>query len=193
MSQAGQVNNSGGGGVIPPSVPESFATDLVDLTIPAVPAAEGTVVAQNHILRVTGSGGIVTYETGNPGDLLISFLRSKGITSGSPGPSQTFTTLFNTVSDTNQTLTFQIIISGFSDNNLGVGCYGSVVCKNVGGVVSIIGTIDLILQYDPGLSGVDVTVAAVGSNLEINCIGISPRTIDWEVVFPGISGAPSLF
>jgi hypothetical protein len=185
------VPSTGGGGTIPPSVPESFATDFVDLTIPAVPAAEGSVVPQNHILRVTGSAGIATYETGNPGDLLITFLRSKGITSD--GTSQTFTTLFNTASDMNQTLTFQIIISGFSDNGFGVGCYGSIVCKNVGGVLSIIGTIDLIIQYDSGLNGVNVTVAAVGSNLEINCIGISPRTINWEVVFPGISGAPSLF
>lgn len=182
---------TGGGGSLPPTVPTSFTTDFVDLTIPAVPAAEGAVAPQDNTLRVTGSAGIATYETGNPGDLLITFLRSKGVTSDET--SQTFTTLFSTASDANQTLTFQIIISGYSDNGLGVGCYGSVVCKNVAGVASIIGTIDLILQYDPALAGVNVTVASAGANLEINCIGISPRTIQWEVVFPGISGAPSLF
>jgi len=171
-------------GSLPPSVAESYTTDFVDLTIPAAPIAGGTVVPQAHILRVAGGNGIATYQTSNPGDLFISFQQAKGVTVGS----QTFQTSFPVPSNT--TLTFQVIIAAFADNSDGAGCYGSIICKNVAGTASIISAIDLLLAFDSTLNGINVTASTSGANMQINCLGIAGRTINWTVSFPGICQAP---
>jgi hypothetical protein len=193
MSQFFIGGGTGGGGPLPPDVPTNFVTDLVDLTIPAAPTGLGSVVAQAHILRVFGGAGIITYETGNPGDLFITFIRAKGTTVGAT----TLTATFNTISDPNATFTFQVLVAGFSTAGDGVGAYGSIVCKNVAGTASIVGQnndgIDLIIKNDTTLNGVNVTVTVSGALIQINCIGIVGKTIDWEISFPGIAAAPTPF
>ncbi|MGA8762155.1 MAG: hypothetical protein WB562_04620 [Candidatus Sulfotelmatobacter sp.] len=187
------VASSGGGGILPPDVPLNFITDLVDLTIPTAPTGLGSVVPQANTLRVFGGAGIITYETGHAGDLFITFIRVKGTTIGAT----TLTATFNTAGNDNATFTFQVLVAGFGDDGSGVGSYGSLVCKNVAGIASIVGqnsdNIDLIIKNDTSLNGVNVTVTTSGALVQINCIGIVGRTIDWEISFPGIAAAPTPF
>lgn len=181
MSQAGLNNTSSG--PVPPAVATSYTTDLEDLTVGAAPAAQGTVVAQSNILRVAGDNGIKTVETSEPGDLQIRFIRGSAVTSDGAGQTQT-AIMQEILSDA--TMTIQIIVAGFSADNLGVGAYGTAVVKNVAGTLSLIGAVDLIVNKDAALTTANVTVTTSGTDLLVNVVGVAGKTITWTACLPGI-------
>lgn len=176
-----QVIKNLASGPVPPAVPTSFTTDLLDLTVGAAPAAQGTVVPQLNILRVAGDNGIKSVETSNPGDLILRFVRGSTTTVGA----QTQTAVTQTILS-NATMTIQIIVAGFSDDNLGIGAYGTAVVKNVAGTLSLINTVDLIVNKDAGLDASNVTVTTSGTNLQVNVVGVAGKTIVWTACLPGI-------
>lgn len=167
-----------------PSVPTSFATDIEDLTVGAAAAAGGSVVPQSNILRVAGDNGITSVETSIPGDLQLRFIRGEATTSDGLGQTQIAITQAILV---NSTMTIQIIVAGYSTDNFGIGAYGTAVVKNVAGTLSIINTVDLIVNKDsPDLDSANVTVTTVGTNLLVNVIGVAGKTIKWTACLPGI-------
>lgn len=168
-------------GPVPPAVPTSFATDLEDLTVGAAAAAQGSVVPQSNILRIAGDNGIKTVETSIPGDLQLRFIRGSATTNGAV----TQTAITQPIL-TNSTMTIQIIVAGFSSDNLGVGAYGTAVVKNVAGTLSVVNTVDLIVNTDAGLEAANVTVTTSGSNLLVNVVGVAAKTITWTACLPGI-------
>lgn len=173
-------------GPIPPVIATSYATDLEDLTVGPAPAALGSVVPQSNILRIAGDNGIKSVETSNPGDLQIRFIRGSETTSDGDGQTQTVITqaILN-----NATMTIQIIVAGYSTDNLGIGAYGTAVVKNVAGTASLINTVDLIVNKDAGvgeLGSANVTVTTLGANLLINVVGVAGKTITWTACLPGI-------
>ena len=169
------------GGPVPPAVPTSFTTDLLDLnTGPSNPPL-GVVVPQANILRVAGDNGIKSVETSIPGDLVLRFVRGSTVTVGAV--TQTAVTQAILVG---ATMTIQIIVAGFSADNLGVSAYATAGVKNVGGVLSIINTVDVIINKDVGLDAVNVTVTTSGSNLLVNVVGVTGKTITWTACLPGI-------
>ncbi len=172
-------------GTLPPTVPTSFTTDVQDLTIPALPAATGTVAPVANVLRVGGQDGIQTYQTGNAGDLLIAFVSRGGQTIGA-----TTVSLIVPV-NLNSTETYQVLVAGLADNNDGIGAFGSFVVKNIAGTASIVGggTVSLVVHKDASLITGNVTVTVVGSNVSINVLGVAGRTIDWFINLPGIAVA----
>lgn len=179
MSQSGIINTASG--PVPPAVPTSFTTDLLDNTVGAAPIAQGVVVPQLNILRAAGDNGIKTVQTSNPGDLQIRFIRGSTTTVGAV----TQTAIVQGIL-TNATMTIQIIVAGYSADNLGVSAYGTAGVKNVSGTLSIINTVDLITNKDVGLEAANVTVTTSGTNLLVNVVGVTGKTITWTACLPGI-------
>lgn len=167
--------------IVPPEVPTEFDTDLQDLTVGAAPTAEGSVIPQSHKIRIAGDNGIKSVETSNAGDLQLRFIRGSTTTTGAV----TETAITQPIL-TNATLTIQIIVAGYSTDNLGIGAYGTAVVKNVGGTLSLINTVDLIVNADTGLTAANITVTTSGTNLLVNVVGVSGKTIAWTVCLPGI-------
>lgn len=168
-------------GPVPPSVPTSFSTDLEDLTVGASALAQGSVVPQSNVLRIAGDNGIKSVETSIPGDLQLRFIRGSTTTNGAV----TQTAITQPILS-NATMTIQIIVAGYSVDNLGVGAYGTAVVKNVAGTLSLINTVDLIINKDSGLDSANVTITTSGTNLLLNVVGVAGKTITWTACLPGI-------
>lgn len=167
-------------GSIPSDVLTEFKTDLNDPTVPAASTALGTVVPQSHVVRIAGDNGIKTVETSEPGDLQLRFIRGSNQTVGA-----TTETLITQPTLTDSTATFQIIVAGFSTDDLAVGAYGTAVIKNVAGTVSVVNTVDLIVNKDTGLDAANITVTISGTDILINAVGVTAKTIDWTACLPG--------
>lgn len=168
---------------LPPAVPTSFGTDLQDLTVGAAAAAQGTVVPQVNVLRAAGDNGIKTVQTNNPGDLQIRFIRGSTVTSDGAGQTQTAITQAIL---SNATMTIQIIVAGYSADNLGIGAYGTAAVKNVAGTLTVLDPVDLIVNADAALAAANVTVTTSGTNLLVNVVGVAGKTITWTACLPGI-------
>jgi hypothetical protein len=183
MSQAGTINGGGSGPPANPAIPTSFTLDLQDTTTPALSAPLGTAVPQLNVLRIGGDNGIKTYQIVNqPGALTVGFIRGDATTVGAATSSA-----ITQAVPTNSTMILQIIASGFANNNDGCGIYGTAVVKNVAGTVTVINTVDKIVNADASLANVDLTVTGSGSNFIVSVVGVAGRTITWNVVLPGVS------
>lgn len=177
MSQffAGGVQSS-------PSVPTSFSTDQQDTSTLSVPTATGSAVPQTNILRVYGADGIQSYETTNvAGVLEIGFNRGTNTTLGIA----TSTILTITPPD-NDTTTMQILVSGYdSTANLGVG--GQIVgtVRKTAGVVTVLGTPDIIKNGDAIINASTFTIVAVGATVEVQATSASVNTVTWTAITAG--------
>lgn len=182
MSQFFSINT----GNLPPAVPTSFTTDLNDTTIVAadIPAPLGTAIPAANVLRVSGDDGIKTVATPNAAgnNYTVRFVRGRTTTSGAATSNLITQSVLS-----NTTMTIQIIISGFGNNNDGVGFYGTAVVKNVAGIASLINTTDIIKNSDASLAGTNVTVTTSGSDLLVNVVGVAGVDIQWGGCLPGIT------
>ena len=171
-------------GNLPPSVPTSFSLDINDTAIVPgdIPASAGSAVPVANVLRVSGDNGIKTIATPNaPGNATIRFIRGETTTVGFASSVCLTQPVVN-----NTTLTIQIIIAGYGDNNDAIGAYGTAVVKNVGGTASLIEEVDLIVNADTSLIACDFNVLTSGANLEVNVTGVPGVTIAWTTALPGI-------
>lgn len=172
-------------GPIPPIIPTSFTVDITDdTTVVGVPPVGGTVVPQANILRVTGDNGINTVaSTAFPGVMIIYFTRGEVTTVGA-----TTSACLTYPINTDSALTMQLIVIG-RDTTTGdaVGGYSTCTVKNVAGVVSVIGTPDIIVNRGTTFANtVTFTVSGSGSNFVVNVTGEAGKTIKWTAALPGI-------
>ena len=175
-----QIYKAGVGGT--PSVPTSFETDLQDTDTAALTPSTGTVVPQSNTLRIGGDNGIKTYEiTQEAGSMTVGFIRGEGQTVGAASAN-----IITQATNTNSTMTIQIIAAGFADNNDAVGIYGTAVVKNIAGTVTVVNDVDLIKNSDVSLDATDLSVSGSGSNFIVSVTGVAGRTIDWSIALPGI-------
>ena len=165
---------------VPPDVPINFNLDINEPTTGPLPASSGTATSVANNIRVGGSNGIQTIQTGTAGEILIGFVETSGTTVGATTASLSITVPLNTVE------TYQIIVSGLADNNDGVGAYGTAVAKNIAGTASIVGTADLIVNRDASLGGTNVTTGVSGDQFLVTVLGAAGRTINWNIALPGI-------
>lgn len=168
-------------------------TDIVDTDIPpgGIPAFSGTVSPNLGAIRISGDNGIKSVSTfdgvtGIPNNMTLRFISGEAITSDGGGQSKVCLTQGI---PSNSSMTIQIVASGYSQDNLAVGAYGTCVVKNVSGTSSVINSADLIVNKESALSNCNVTVTASGTSLQVNVIGQATKTINWTVVLPGISVA----
>lgn len=167
-----------------PSVPTSFDTDLQDTETVALTAATGTVVPQGNMLRLGGDNGIKTYEvTQEPGSLTVGFIRGSAQTTDAV----TVTPVITQATNTDSTMTVQIIAAGFcTTNNDSVGIYGTAVINNTAGVASLVNTVDLIKNSAASLATCDLTITASGADFIVNVTGVAGLTINWDICLPGV-------
>lgn len=184
MSQAGIISISSG--VLPPQVPTSFTTDLNDtILLPGdINPPLGTSTPLLNVERLSGDDGIKTVATPNAqvNNVTIRFIRGRTTTAGA-----VTSNLITQATLSNTTMTIQIIISGFGNNNDGIGFYGTAVVKNIAGVASLVGTVDLIKNFDASLAAATATVTVSGGNLLVNVLGVAGVNIDWGACLPGIT------
>jgi hypothetical protein len=147
-----------------------------------VPASVGSVVPQSNILRTVGQNGIQTFQPTNvAGALEIGFNRGTNTTLGVA----TATILTITPPD-NDTTTFQILISGYdSTANIGVG--GQIVgtVRKTAGVVTVLGTPDIIVNGDAVINSSTYTIVASGANVLVQATSASVNTVTWEAITAG--------
>lgn len=183
MSQAGQINSAAG--PVPPTVLTSFTTDL-GTTFDAPSAGTGTTVPAANNVRAAGDMGIETLsDPAQPSVLLIRFLSGEVQTTDA-----TQTTIRTFTMTSNTTLTYQVIIAGYSTDNLAVGGNTIATFKNVAGTTSVIDSGDLNINCDGGLVGSVFGVDVSGATIIFWVKGIAGKTINWSVNFPGIVSSP---
>lgn len=143
------------------------------------------ISTSNHKINLNGSNGILTYKVldpANPNTAQIGFIRDYTTTVGLT----TETILFLLPDKDNTTFTFQVLVSGFSNNNYGIGGYTTASFKIVAGVVSLLDEPDIIMQSDIELNGAYFNIEASGGQININVTGIIDETIKWSVCIPGL-------
>jgi hypothetical protein len=176
-----------GGVATTPTIPTSFTTDLTDTSTLSFPASVGTAVPQSNVLRVAGANGIQSYQPTNvAGVLEIGFNTGTNTTLGIA----TSTILTLTPTD-NDTITYQVLISGYdSTANLGVGGQIVATVRKTAGVVTVLGTPDVIKNGDPLTGGIAMnastfTMTASGGNVLVTATSASTNTVTWTAITAG--------
>ena len=182
MSQAGIINTSSG--PVPPDVPTTFQAQndgVNDGT--ATPAANiinfnatSEETNTNNGFQVVASGNTVTYSTTNRFDGSVTTANATPTTVADLDLSTIGTGVF----------TFDIQVAGFDvtdSEGVGYAIFGTI--KNIGGVLSVIGTPDKINNED--IAPVDITAADAnltftGTTAIVQVTGIAAKTFNWRAV-----------
>lgn len=180
MSQAGDI--SAVSGPVPQNVLTSITTDLSE-SLPAYPAGAGTTTPVNNNVRMKGDMGIVTVsDPAQPEFELIRFnLGETQTTDANPKIIKSFTMVDNTC------LSFHVLISAYSTDNLAIGGNTIATFKNVAGTASVIDQGDLNINADALLNGCVFGVSVTGATINFFVQGLAGKTINWTAIFPGIA------
>ncbi len=166
MSQIFKANS--GGTPVNPAIPTQFTTDVGG---PAVPVANN--------LNIFGDNGIITSGSGDT--VTVKFNEGTNTTIG-----VATSTIMTITPPDNDTTTLQILISGYdSTANIGVG--GQIVgtIRKTAGVVTVLGTPDVIVNGDPVIDGSTYTLVASGGNVLVRATSASPNTVTWTAITAG--------
>ena len=173
------------GGPIPPNIPTSFVTDNGT----AVPAANilnvnGKASTQDNANGIIAKGGVVGTGTSNEVDIVITNRFSGSVNTADA----TLTTVASLDLSTIGTgvFTFDAQIAGYdvTDNEgLGYAIFGTI--KNIGGVLSVIGSPDKINNEDVlpvNITSSDANLTVSGTSAIIQVKGIAATVIHWRAV-----------
>jgi len=174
----------------PPTVLVSLRADDNDTSVSSIIQPTPTnVTASANVIILNGDNGIETAAIPNVASNAVQVRFSRGSVTTSDGAGQTQTVLeFTTLNNT--TLTLQILVAGYSTDNLGVGGYTTASVVNVAGVATLIDVPDIIVQTQAGLAAATFTVDTSGANLRIRVTGVAGKTINWSCCTPGIISQP---
>lgn len=184
MSQAGQINSASG--PVPPSVPETFITDV---NSPSVPIANienvfgGTSTVNNfNGVQTDGSSGSNT---------LTIQLTNRAVGGVTTTGAVTSAVITLPLGATPGVYTFDIVVAGFAKTGIGspLGCGFTIVgsVRTTGAAATLIPT-QVVDHFEEGNLGVAPEVTAVlavsGNNALVNVTGKSDGgvgfVIDWE-------------
>lgn len=163
-----QIYKSGTSGPpLNPTIPTQFTEDT------------GTAIPALNNLNIVGADGIKTIGSGST--VTVGFNKGTNTTLGIA----TSTILTITPPD-NDTTTFQILISGYdATSNLGVG--GQIVgtIRKTAGVVTVLGTPDIVKNGDFPLNGSTFTIVASGADVLVQATSNSLDTVTWTAITAG--------
>lgn len=155
------------GSNLPANIPTQFTED------------SGTAVPAANNLNIFGADGIKT--TGSGSTVTVGFNQGTNTTLGIA----TSTILTLTPPD-NDTTTFQILISGYdATSNLGVGGQIIGTIRKTAGVVTVLGTPDIIKNGDFPLNGSTYTIVASGGDVLVQATSNSLDTVTWTALTAG--------
>lgn len=155
-------------GVLPPSVPTSFATD------------SGTATPAANILNVvTPGGGTQGISTSGSGNTITITLAAQ--TTGTGTTIGATTADLITVTPTNlKSFSIQCLIAGYdlvNDQMFGGELLGT---GRKNGTVTIVGGPDKTKGNDVGLVAADYDLVASGGTFIVRVTGVAGRTINWQ-------------
>ena len=171
-------SGSGGGGVIPPTVPESFVTDV---NSPAIPAANildvvgGTSTSNNtNGIQTDGSSGsnILTVQ-------LTNRLSGSGTTTGAA----TTNLVTFALGASAGVYVIEANIAGFNSATpagCGFSLFGTI--RTDGATATLVGIPDKIQNREAALTSTDANITASGNNAIISVTGQIGLNLDWITV-----------
>lgn len=173
-------------GPIPPNIPTTFNTQNGTPPVAdgsATPALNIIIFAETSLatntkdgFQVAASGNTVTYSLTNRFDGSVNTADATPTTVASLDLSTIGTGVF----------TFDVQIAGFdvTDNEgLGYAIFGTI--KNIGGVLSVIGTPDKINNEDTlpvNITAADANLTVSGTSAIVQVTGIAAKDIHWRAV-----------
>jgi hypothetical protein len=183
------VNNTGGSGPIPPTVPESFITDVFNDTT----SGPGTAVPSGNVLSVLGgstsqanANGIRTDADPNNGSLLYIELTNRAtgaVTTTDATPTALITFPLGT---TPGTYTFDISVAAFATAGatapLGAGYTIVGSARTTGAAATLIPT-QVVDHFEEGVLGTSPqatsSLTVTGNDVVVSVTGKAAYTIDW--------------
>ncbi len=181
-----QIYKSAASGPSPPQDVQMLRVDDVDPLITTILQTDPqNISATANVIQLNGSNGIVTYQVpnvaGQTNIAQIGFIRATGQTVGAASLD-----MITVNTDPNECFTMQVLISAYSDNDLGVGGYTTATAINIAGVLSLVDEPDIIFQ-NPDLPATNFEIVPSGTDLIVRVTGSAGRTIQWNAIIPGIS------
>lgn len=168
MSQAGILNVSG-----TPSVPTSFVTD------------SGTAVPAANVLNVVTPGsGTEGIETTGSGNTITITLTNTGIASTTTvGASSSTFTSFPIPVPASSVVSVRANIACYDPtNNLAAALELLGGMKNVGGVLTVISSVDVTKNTDAALNNVTANLTSSGANCLVQVTGVAAHNLDWKAI-----------
>ncbi len=172
MSQAGIINTTTG--PVPPTVPTSFVTD------------SGTAIPAANILNVvTPGGGTQGISTSGSGST-ITITLTDIIVRATCQTINAGTATFNVnipIPTSNSSASIRANMAGYA-KTAGTAIGGELIgaVRNVGGVLTVIGTPDLTRNNDVSLSAWNCTLTVSGTNALVQVTGVAGVTINWTAI-----------
>lgn len=173
-----QIIKSLAAGPVPPTVAESYVTDV---NSPAIPAANVLNVFGNDS-TVNNANGIQTDGSSGGNTLTVQLTnRLQGTTTtvgAVTGDAITFA-----LGATPGTYAIEVRVAGFEATTpagVGYSLFGSI--RTTGAAGSIIGTVDRINNEDPALVTANATIIASANNAIIQVTGVAGLTLNWSAV-----------
>lgn len=169
-----QIFKSSSSGPVPPTVPTSFVTD------------SGTAVPAANILNVVtpggGTQGIATSGSGNTITITLTDTTLRGTCQTINAGTATFNVNVP-VPTSDSVVNIRSNMAGYAKaagEAVGGELIGAV--RNVGGVLTVIGTPDLTKNNDIALSAWSATLTTVGTNALVQVTGVAGFTINWTAI-----------
>src|SRR6187402_447550 len=173
MSQISS-SNSGGGGVLPPTVATSYVTQNGT----AVPAANVLIVnandsTENNANGIITKGGVVGTGTANEVDIIITNRIAGTVTTTDATPTAIITFPLTVTG----TYAIECRIAGYNTTGtLGAGYSLFGTARFDGANANLVGTPDKITNEEGGMSAANITMTVSGVNVLINAVGYAAQT-----------------
>lgn len=177
------TKQGGGGGALPPNVPQSFTTE----SGVAIPVANNLNVAgaplPNPAVIDDNDNGIETYANPNGSANLAVFLTNRKVASAPVVGAATLDLFTQNLGATPGVYNFQVYVAGFNAATP-AGCaftvFGSV--RTTGAAATIIVQQDIIADRETALLDAEFALVVSGNNVIARATGVAGLTINFKVL-----------
>lgn len=170
MSQI--YKSSGGGGPVPPTVATSYPTD------------SGTAVPAANVLNVVtpggGTQGIKTTGSGNTITITLTDTTYSG-TAQTIGATTAVINANVPVPINSASSLIVNIVAIDAGNTVALGGESIALVKNLGGVLTVVGSSDVTRNNDMTLAAWNVGLTTSGANVQVQVTGVAGFTLNWRV------------
>ena len=168
-------NGSGGGGPIPPQVPERFNTDV---NSPSIPIAN----VENIFGGQTSFNNLLGIQTdGSSGSNTITIELTNRLFGGASTDDASTHPIITFALDTDAAVyTFDGFISAYNlTNTSGAGYFFSAAVRSTGAAAIDLGNEFTSVFQEPGMSAASVSITVSGNSVIFNVTGIAANNITW--------------
>jgi len=162
-----------------PQIPTSFVTD------------SGTAVPAANVLNVvtpgSGTQGIMTSGAGNTVTITLTDTTVTG-TAQTVNAGTANISVNIPVATSNSVVSIRANLAGYAKTS-GLAIGGELIgaVRNVGGVLTVIGTPDLTRNNDGALATWNATLVTSGTNAQVQVQGVNTFTINWTAIIDSVT------